>query len=406
MNILYINHYAGSDVHGMEFRPSYLAKEWKKKGFDTTIVAANFSHLRKVNPTVSEDFQEEKVEGIDYCWVKTKKYDGSGVYRILSMVQFVLKLIINAKDISNKYKPDVVICSSTYPFDTYAGQKISKYSKAKLIHEVHDLWPLTPMELGGYSKNHPFIKVMQRAEISAYKKSNSVISILPNIKEYVDTLDIKANIINIPNGILLKDEENKMPANERIKDKVKQLREEGHFIVGYAGGISISNAILDLVKAAEVLKDKKFAFIIIGDGIKKDQFMEYKKQHNLDAVYSFDPINKKEIHNTLLEMDALYIGSKKSKLYRYGISANKVFDYMLTGKPIIDALDTEHSPLNYSNVSFRAKAEDVGAIAKAIERASLLSKEELNDLKDKTINYVISNHSYKKLADDFAKEFL
>ena len=31
MNILYIDHYAGSDIHGMEFRPFYMAREWSKR---------------------------------------------------------------------------------------------------------------------------------------------------------------------------------------------------------------------------------------------------------------------------------------------------------------------------------------------------------------------------------------
>ena len=32
-------------------------------------------------------------------------------------------------------------------------------------------------------------------------------------------------------------------------------------------------------------------------------------------------------------------------------SANKIFDYMPTGKPIINAYDTNHSPLVYSGLS-------------------------------------------------------
>ena len=67
MNILYIDHYAGSDIHGMEFRPFYMAREWSKKGYNATIVAADFSHLRKLNPEISKDFEETKVEGINYC---------------------------------------------------------------------------------------------------------------------------------------------------------------------------------------------------------------------------------------------------------------------------------------------------------------------------------------------------
>lgn len=38
MNILLINHYAGSPELGMEFRPYYMAKEWVKAGHQVLIV--------------------------------------------------------------------------------------------------------------------------------------------------------------------------------------------------------------------------------------------------------------------------------------------------------------------------------------------------------------------------------
>jgi len=405
MNILYIDHYAGSDIHGMEFRPFYLAREWKKKGYNTTMVAADYSHLRKVNPEISKDFEESNVEGINYCWIKTSRYQGNGVARIISMIQFVSKLKRRAKYMAEKYKPDVVICSSTYPFDTYAGQKIAKYAKAKLIHEVHDLWPLTPMELGGYSKNHPFIKVMAAAEKSAYRKSDCIVSILPNIKPYVDTLNVNTPIVTVPNGVVSADTSSLPPANEKIKAKIDQLHSEGNFVVGYAGGISVSNAIMDLIKAAELLKDKKIAFIIIGDGIEKESLLKYKEDNNLDKVYFFSSIKKQEIHNTLSEMDGLYIGSKKSRLYNYGMSANKIYDYMLVGKPIISALDTEHSPLHYSKVAFQAVAEDPESIAKIIEELVKLDASQIDDIKDKSINYLLDHYTYDKLAERFANEF-
>ncbi|HCW04017.1 MAG TPA: glycosyltransferase WbuB [Clostridium sp.] len=405
MNILYIDHYAGSDIHGMEFRPFYLAREWKKKGYNTTMVAADYSHLRKVNPEISKDFEESNVEGINYCWIKTSRYQGNGVARIISMIQFVSKLKRRAKYMAEKYKPDVVICSSTYPFDTYAGQKIAKYAKAKLIHEVHDLWPLTPMELGGYSKNHPFIKVMAAAEKSAYRKSDCIVSILPNIKPYVDTLNVNTPIVTVPNGVVSADTSSLPPANEKIKAKIDQLHSEGNFVVGYAGGISVSNAIMDLIKAAELLKDKKIAFIIIGDGIEKESLLKYKEDNNLDKVYFFSSIKKQEIHNTLSEMDGLYIGSKKSRLYNYGMSANKIYDYMLVGKPIISALDTEHSPLHYSKVAFQAVAEDPESIAKIIEELVKLDASQIDGIKDKSINYLLDHYTYDKLAEKFANEF-
>ena len=404
MNILYINHYAGSDKHGMEFRPFYLAKEWAKGGLNTTIVAADYSHLRKVNPEVSCDFQEENVDGITYCWVKTVVYEGNGLSRVLSMIQFVSKLIFGAKLLVNRYEPDVVICSSTYPLDTYAGQLIAKLSGAKLIHEVHDLWPLTPMELGGYSKYHPWIKGLAMAEKSAYKKSACIISILPNVEEYVRGLGIDTKVVHIPNGVVLNSVEDS-PKNKEIEEKVLSLQEKGFFVVGYAGGLSVSNAMMDFVRAADLLKSQRIAFLIIGDGIEKSALVQFKEDNCLENVHFYNPIPKNEIHSTLSLMDALYIGSKKSNLYQYGVSANKIFDYMLTGKPIIDAFDTNHSPLVYSGLSYRAEAENPLSIAECIRQVSLITNEQKEEIHHCSIQYVASKHCYEFLAKSFADEF-
>ena len=96
MNILYIDHYAGSPVMGMEFRPYYLSREWRKKGHHVTIIAGDYSHLRMKNPKVEKDFQKEMVDGIRYCWVRTGTYNGNGIRRALTMFRFAGKLWHNA----------------------------------------------------------------------------------------------------------------------------------------------------------------------------------------------------------------------------------------------------------------------------------------------------------------------
>ena len=66
MNILYIDHYAGSMSMGMEFRPYYFAREWQKMGHRVRIISANFSHLRKTNPEIKDDFAIQTVDGVEF----------------------------------------------------------------------------------------------------------------------------------------------------------------------------------------------------------------------------------------------------------------------------------------------------------------------------------------------------
>ena len=185
MNILYIEHYAGSPEMGMEFRPYYLSEEWAKMGHNVTIIAGDYSHLRKKNPSVINDFTVENIDGIEYVWVRTGEYEGNGMKRALTMERFVRKLYLNAGKIARRWKPDLVISSSTYPLDTYPAQKIAKIAKAKYVHEVHDMWPSTLYEVGGMSKKHPFVVAMQIAENSAYKHCDKCVALLPYSKDYM-----------------------------------------------------------------------------------------------------------------------------------------------------------------------------------------------------------------------------
>ena len=62
LRILIVNHYAGSLSHGMEYRPYYFAQEWIRRGHEIDIIAADFSHLRKENPHVTHNFQQEDID--------------------------------------------------------------------------------------------------------------------------------------------------------------------------------------------------------------------------------------------------------------------------------------------------------------------------------------------------------
>ncbi|MFQ3579822.1 MAG: glycosyltransferase, partial [Bacteroidales bacterium] len=258
MRILLINHYAGSPEMGMEFRPYYFAKQWVDAGHDVFILAADNSHLRKKKIKINKSFEKQDIDGIKYFWIKTPEYNGNGVSRVLNIFSFVFKSYLNSKRLVREINPDIVIASSTYPIDNYIARRIAKLSGAKHIYEVHDLWPLSPMELGKMSKYHPFIMIMQHGENFAYKHCDAVISMLPNTKEHMQNhgLDLK-KWHYVPNGINPEEWENPSDIPDMHKSILENLKRENKTIIGYAGGHAISNALDTLIEAADILKENE-----------------------------------------------------------------------------------------------------------------------------------------------------
>ena len=85
MNILLLNHYAGTPALGMEFRPYYMAREWVRQGHRVQIVAADYSHVRARQPTAGD----ELIDGIAYRWVATPPYRGNGLGRVRNIWAFL-----------------------------------------------------------------------------------------------------------------------------------------------------------------------------------------------------------------------------------------------------------------------------------------------------------------------------
>lgn len=404
MNILIINHYAGSPDMGMEFRPYYFAREWIKMGHRVDIISADYSHLRRVNPEVNKDFQEDIIDEIHYHWVKTGSYKGNGVKRAITMAKFVSKLWIHVGKIINDIAPDVVICSSTYPLDTYVGQKIKRKSKkkVKLIHEVHDMWPLTLIEIGGMSKNHPFIMCLQVAENSAYRNSDKVVSLLPYAKEYMVEHGMKEyKFVEIPNGVVIYDWKNPENLPEEHRKVLEYFKNEGKYIVGYFGGHALSNALNVLVECAEKMDDNEVHFVLVGDGVEKKHLMDIAKKKNLKNITFLDPINKKAIPNLCNYIDIIYMGGNESPLYRYGLCMNKMFDAFAAGKPIICATTAPETPITKYKCGIMVDSLDVDGIIKAIYKIKKLEDIELKRLKDRAQNLAEEKYAYEKLALKF-----
>ncbi len=402
MNILLINHYAGSPQHGMAFRPYYLAREWVNAGHRVLIVAGSYSHIRAKQPMECEGrYTAQLIDGVDYCWYRTPSYQGNGVRRVISMISFVWSLWRDARTIACDFKPDVVIASSTYPMDILPAERIAKIARAKLVFEVHDLWPLSPMELGGMSRWHPFIMWVQWAEDYAYIKAHRVVSMLPKTLDYMVSRGMNPNKWSyVPNGVDLEEWVVRAPLPAETDAALQHIKSRGLPVLCYAGTHGLANALDVLLDAASLLKGQ-VEIVMVGAGPEHERLMDRVKAENLSNVTMLPSVPKACIPELLTAIDIAFIGWHPNPLYRFGISPNKLMDYMMAGKPIVHSVAAGNDPVTEVGCGITVPPNDPPAIAKAAIRLGAMSSEEKQAIGQKGARFIQTERSYKVLAEKF-----
>ncbi len=390
-----INQYAGSPYHGMEYRHYYLAKEMVKLGVEVFIISGSYSHLYQHQPVSHGNYTFEIIDGINYCWIKVPPYKKSvSIGRFKNMGVFMWKLFSLP---SNRFqKPDAIIVSSPSLFPILNGVKLKKKFNAKLIFEIRDIWPLTLLALGKISSSHPAIKFLSWFEKYGYRHSDKIVSLLPNCYEHLKKFEVNENKFTcIPNGI---DEMPAMvPTGLNLRDQFTE-----NFIVGYAGTLGISNAMEFFLESARNLfheKNNSIVFVLVGDGGEVENLK--RMATGLTNVFFYPRVPKTEIPSILNQFDACYIGWHNNGLYRYGISANKIFDYMLSSKPVVHSINSFNDPIAESGCGISVPAEDTIAISEAIKKMSLMNETERSIMGARGKAFVLKNHSYSNLAKKY-----
>ena len=392
-NIWIINEYAGTPYHGMEFRHYYLGKELVKLGDKVTVVSSSYSHLFKNLPKQ----KKENIDGVDYLWLKTFDYGEShDKRRVLKWFLFMFKVFFLPFSLD---RPDVIIVSPMAPFPIFPAWILSKIYKAQLIYEVKDIWPLSLVELGGFLPSHPFIKFMSWFEKFALLKSDVIVSNLQNYGEHMKKdLNIQREFEWISNGVDLDELSHIEPLQEQLRQKIPQDK----FIIGYTGTVGVANALESFCEASRILKNNNIVFLIVGDGQEKPSLIEkYKRQKNILFI---DAIPKKQVQSMLKLFDVCYIGLKKENLFKYGVSPNKLYDYMYSERPVLYAIDSGSSNIvNSAKCGVSVEAQNSTSIADGIKKLYEMNQDERDKLGKNAKMFILEHFTYDKLAKKYEK---
>jgi len=399
MNLWIFNQYAITPDLPGGTRHFDLAQELVRCGHQVTIFAAGFHHYqhREAKLQPEERWKVDNVDGVTFVWLKTFPYQRNNWRRVLNMVNYMLRAWRLGRRLPKCdpkiAKPDVVIGSSVHLLAVLAAYWVSRHYKAKFIMEVGDLWPQTIIDMGEMSERNPIVKTLQILERFLYRRAERIIILGPGMAEYITARGIgEEKIVWIPNGVDL----------SRFNRLEPSDASHGGFKVIYLGAHGQANALDVLLEAAKVIQEQDYQdirFILIGDGPEKPKLIELAQRLELRNVEFRDPVKKTEVPRALQDADATMFILQDLPLYRYGISLNKLFDYLAARKPIILAGNPVNNPIEEAHCGLTVPPQDTNALAEAVIKLYQMSPEERESLGRRGREYVEKHHAIPVLAE-------
>lgn len=394
MKVWIINHYATPPERGSSTRHYALARELAKYGHQVTVIAADKHHLvnRHYPKSASRSIELWQDKTVEFLFLPTPDYQGNGIKRLWNMLCFAWQILQLQKKI-DKEPPDILIGSSVHLFAVWAAERLAERFQIPFCFEVRDLWPQTLIDMRVISKYHPLSIILGYLEKYLYKKANIILTLLPYSYEYISQFDIAKNRIEyLPNGVEL---DQFMPGASFNNPQEK-------ITVMYLGSHGPANGLNTLVEAAAELEknlDKKQIYWrLIGEGPQKQQLQSQVEQLGLKTLNFENSIPKNEVPQKIAEADILVFHLRDLDVFRYGVSPNKLFDYLASQRPVVFACAARNNPVAEANAGITVPPENPKAMADAIQQLASLSQQERAEMGHRGRTYVEQYHSYTYLG--------
>ena len=365
-----INHYAQSPGGAGGTRHFQLAKALRDEGWNPWIIAASTEYTTGLQRLEHGVYCRLDVfDRVPFLWLRAPAYKGNGLGRIANMLVFAARLLGRAPR-RQLPRPDVIIGSSVHPFAVLSAERLARRYGVPFVFEVRDLWPQTLIDFGLIKHQSLMARLLRALEGFLYRRARAIVVLLPFAHRYIERFAIATSRIHwIPNGVDLAAWPEPGPADSN-----------GPLKLMYFGAFGQANALDVLLLAMHELQVRPAPphvyLRLIGDGPLKPDLISMAERLCIANVSFEDPVPKCEIPLLSLQADVFCFSLVDSPVFSYGISSNKLYDYMSGARPIIFGCAAANNPVAAAAAGITVPPGNPAALADAIVEMAQLSPEE------------------------------
>ena len=374
MHVLIVNEYALPAGAAGITRHGDLGLELVKRGHRVTVIASRLNYLTKgggeADPAV------EIVDGVTFRWLRTGSYAGNDASRVRSMIIFALRSALAG--IRMRHAPDVVIGSSPQLLAGLSALAIALRFRVPFVFEVRDPWPSALVDLGALRRDGLANRSLELLERLLYRRAATIIAVMEHVDRRVREVgEDPGKCVFIPNASRVPPELRELPA--RLASELQIATDAGRTVFLYAGAHGVSNGLHEVIDALDLLRVSmpgtydRLALFFVGDGPEKEALQKRASGHQ--HVHFHASIPKPVMLAAMDRADFVLVHFARAEFKRYGMSANKLFDAMAVGTPVLLASPLRDTPTDTAGCGIRYDPGSIGSLADALVEATQMPLE-------------------------------
>ena len=394
MRILFFTHYYPPEVNAPASRTSEHCRIWAKAGHDVTVVTCAPNHPKGVLYPGYRNrlFQTETVDGVKVVRVWTHLAPNEGfLRRILNYVSYMVTATLAAPRLA---RPDIVISTSPQFFCGLTGYAAKILRGVPWVLEIRDIWPESIVTVGAMRKGR-VIRALEWLEAFAYRRADRIVAVTDSFVPHIaERGRDSSKIAVIKNGVDLRF----FRRGEDAAAVKRRFGFEGRFVAAYVGTHGMAHGLDAMLEAAASLRDdRRFGFLLVGDGAERARLVERARSMNLTNLHIAGQLPKSEMPAIWAATDVSMILLRKSDTFTK-VLPSKMFEAMAMECPIVLGVEGEAKALlEEAGAGIAIEPENAAELAASVVR--LAEDQELRErLGRQGAAYVREHYDRSKLA--------